>query len=169
MVDKHVQNVINILKKEHDFYKDLLELSKSKKTIIIEGKVAELDKIVKLEQNMIFDIGQLEKAREQEINQICTLLNMKREEATISELTKRLDNKYTKEMSKLQGLLTDTLRELKDVNMLNGKLIQQSLDYIDYSINIITSANVATGSLYDDITDNKSNTANKKRIFDTKV
>ena len=65
-VDKGINAVIDILKEEHGYYKDLVELSKSKKNIIIEGKVAELDKMVKLEQNMIFNIGQLEKKREEE-------------------------------------------------------------------------------------------------------
>lgn len=171
MIERHIQNVINILKKEHDFYKDLLELSKSKKDIVIEGRVADLDKLVKVEQNMIFDIGQLEKIREQEVGQICSIMGLKRDEATITELSGKLDAKYKNELAKLQKLLSDTLGELKEVNTLNGKLIQQSLEYIDYSVNIITSASSAPSSLYDDITDNRGN-SNKKsnsRMFDTKI
>ncbi len=169
MTDKHVQNVINILKREYNYYNDMLELSKTKKSIIIEGKVSELDKIVKLEQKMVFDIGQLERAREQETEQICKLSGIDMDTASLSELTKVLGSKYRDELAKLQGMLSDTLNELKTINELNGKLIQQSLEYIDYSVNIITSANTATGSLYEDITDKNKNVTSKKRIFDTKV
>ncbi|MGI6585273.1 MAG: flagellar export chaperone FlgN [Lutisporaceae bacterium] len=67
-VDKEVNALIDILTSEYGYYNDLSELAKSKKNIIIEGKVAELDKIVKLEQNMIFSVGQLERKREETIS-----------------------------------------------------------------------------------------------------
>lgn len=169
MLDRHAQNIIGALKKEHDYYKDLLELSKTKKDMIIEGKVSELDKIVKLENNMIFDIGRLEKIREQETEMISTLLGITKNEAIVSVLTKKLKPKLSKELLEVQNQLTDTLVELKDLNELNGKLIEQSLEYIDYSVNVITSSNQAVESLYEDLNNNGKNTDNKKRIFDTKV
>lgn len=169
MIDKHVRNVINILKSEYNYYNDLLELSKSKKSIIIEGKVTELDKIIKLEQNMVFNIGQLERAREQETAQMCSLIGLNAETATLSQIAAKLQLEYKDEIIKLQNLLSETLKGLKASNELNGQLIQQSLEYIDYSINIITSANTTTGSLYEDITDRNKNGITKKRIFDTKV
>jgi flagellar biosynthesis/type III secretory pathway chaperone len=169
MVGGHVQNVIKILNSQYNYYKDLLELSKTKKSIIIEGKVKELDKIIKLEQNMVFDIGQLERAREQETAQICKLIGLNIDTASLSEISSKLEPKYQQEISKLQGLLSDTLKNLKAANEINGELIKQSLEYIDYSINIITSANSTTGSLYEDITDKNKGASTKKRIFDTKV
>ena len=70
-VDNEINAVIDILKKEYEYYKDLIEVSKSKKDIIVKGKVSELDKLVKLEQNMIFDIGQLVRKREEEVAKLC--------------------------------------------------------------------------------------------------
>ncbi|MHB1392770.1 MAG: flagellar protein FlgN [Clostridia bacterium] len=167
-IDKEVNAVIDILKKEHGYYIDMLELSKSKKKIIVEGKVAELDKIVKLEQNMIFNIGQLEKKREEEVTKLCGILNLNSSQITISELSKVLRHEQKKELEDIQGKLQETFSQLKTINDVNGQLIEQSLEYIDYSINLAAGSGMETGSLYEDIGKNK-NKQSKKNIFDTKV
>lgn len=167
-VDKEVNAVIDILKKEYDYYADILELSKSKKKIIVEGKVAELDKIVKLEQNMIFNIGQLEREREEEVGKLCKALDMDSTQVTISDLAKVLQPKLKKALGDIQDKLQDIFKQLKTVNDINGQLIEQSIEYIDYSINIFTGAGMETGSLYEDLGKNKGKQG-KKNIFDTKV
>ena len=167
-IDNEVNTVIDILKKEHVYYKHMLELSKSKKKIIVEGKVAELDKIVKLEQNMIVNIGQLERKREEEVAKLCGALGINSAQATITELSKILRPELKKELEEIQQRLQETFRELKTVNDVNGQLIEQSLEYIDYSINLVAGSGMETGSLYEDIGKNKSKQS-KKNIFDTKV
>ncbi len=167
-IDKEVNAVIDILKKEHGYYMDMLELSKSKKKIIVEGKVAELDKIVKLEQNMIVNIGQLERKREEEVAKLSGILKLNSAQVTITELAKILRPELKKGLEDIQDKLQATFSELKAVNDVNGQLIEQSLEYIDYSINLFAGSGMETGSLYEDIGKNKSKQS-KKNIFDTKV
>lgn len=165
---KEVDNIISILKEEYGYYKDILELSKSKKKIITEGKVGELDKIVKLEQNMILNIGQLEKKREEEVSKLCSILGVKHDKITVSEIAKVIQEEQKNELEKVQSEFLEILSELKSVNDLNGQLLEQSLEYIDYSINLIAGSGMETGSLYEDIGKGK-NRSSKKNIFDTKV
>lgn len=100
---KEVDNIISILKEEYGYYKDILELSKSKKKIITEGKVGELDKIVKLEQNMILNIGQLEKKREEEVSKLCSILGVKHDKITVSEIAKVIQEEQKNELEKVQS------------------------------------------------------------------
>jgi len=167
-VDKEVNAVIDILTDEYGYYKDLVELSKSKKDIIIEGKVAELDKIVKLEQNMIFNIGQLERKREEEVSKLCKALDIESTQVTITDLVNVLQPELKNRLEDIQSKLNETFSELKAVNDINGKLIEQSLEYIDYSINLVAGSGMETGSLYEDIDKNKGKQS-KKNIFDAKV
>lgn len=167
-VDKEVNTVIEILGNEYDYYRDMLEMSKSKKKIIVEGKVAELDKIVKLEQNMIFNIGQLERKREEEVAKLCKALGLNSSRINIAELMQVLQPRQKEALEDIQGKLRGILSELKSVNDINGQLIEQSLEYIDYSINLVSGTGMETGSLYEDIGRNKSKQRDKN-IFDTKV
>lgn len=169
MLEKEVASMIEILKKELQYYKDLLALSNTKKTSIIEGKVAELDKIVKLEQNMIFDLGQLEKQREEEVNKLCQRLGISDRKASLTEITEKLTKEDRTALERIQAAMRKTLSELKAQNDLNGELIKQSLEYIDFSINILTSSGMETGSLYGDVGSNEKSRAAKTRLFDTKI
>jgi flagellar biosynthesis/type III secretory pathway chaperone len=167
MIDKQAEKILEILAKEHSYYKDLLELSNKKKSIVIEGKVSELDKIVRVEQNMIFDLGQLEKVREQELQKLCTTLQLEGR-TNVVELAKHLPEHLSEQLKTLQKELSVTITDLQNANNINGELIQQSLDYIEYSINMITSAG-PVNSLYEDLKGSNKRTENKKRLFDTKV
>lgn len=167
-VEKEVNTVIGILSSEHDLYKDMLEISKSKKDIIVKGKVNELDKLVKLEQNIIFDIGQLERKRETEVGKLCTALGMNAAKINISELMQVLQPEQNQRLEEVQGKLHKVLAELKAVNDLNGQLIQQSLEYIDYSINLVAGTGMETGSLYEDLGRNKNKQLDKN-IFNAKA
>jgi flagellar biosynthesis/type III secretory pathway chaperone len=167
MLDRQAEKIIEILAKEHSYYKDLLELSNKKKSIVIEGKVSELDKIVRLEQNMIFDLGQLEKIREKELQQLCEMLKLEGR-TNVAELIKHLPEQLSEQLKSLQKELGDTITDLQNANNVNGELIQQSLDYIEYSVNMITSMG-PVNSLYEDLKGSSKGTENKKRLFDTKV
>lgn len=167
MLEKQAEKIIEIIKKEHEYYKGLLQLSNKKKAIVVEGKVAELEKIVKVEQNLIFDLGQLEKFREQELLKLCQTLQLG-SKTTISELAKQLPQQHAQQFLELQAQLSNTINELQNINEINGQLIQQSLEYIEYSVNMLTSVG-PTNSLYDDIKSTGHAQESKKRLFDTKV
>jgi len=167
MIDRQAEKIIEILNKEYAYYKDLLELSNKKKTIVVEGKVSELDKIVRFEQNLIFDLGQLEKLREQELQRLNQMLGVDGK-SNVSEIIKHIPQKLADEFTKLQKDMGNTISELQNVNNINGQLIQQSLDYIEYSVNMVTSTG-PSNSVYSDFKGTDKSLDSKKRIFDTKV
>lgn len=167
MIDRQAEKIIEILNKEYAYYKDLLELSNKKKAIVVEGKVSELDSIVRVEQNMIFDLGQLEKLREQELQKLCSMLGVDGK-INVSQLNSYISKQSAEKLMELQKNLGNTISELQNVNNVNGQLIQQSLDYIEYSVNMITSTGTSN-SVYSDLKGSNRGTENKKRLFDTKV
>lgn len=168
-MDRFVGEIINVLKQEMKLYKDLVGLSNEKKNAIIKGKVDEIDKILKIEQNIVFDIGQLEKKRETSVDQYCVINGLKREAINLTELGKTLGDDAKTQLEKVQGELQSILGELKNINDQNGELIKQSLEYIDFSINLITSASSFETSLYDAEADKENVKGMKKRLFDAKA
>jgi flagellar biosynthesis/type III secretory pathway chaperone len=167
MIDRQAEKIIEILQKEQRYYKDLLELSNKKKSVIIGGQIPELEKIIKIEQNIIFDLGQLEKHREEELQKLCGLMQLD-SGSTMTELSSLLPEQLAKLLKGLQQEMGSTIKELQSVNDINGQLIQQSLEYIEYTVNMITSTGPAN-SLYDDLQASGKQLNHKKRLFDTKV
>ncbi len=132
------EELAKTLEEENILYRDILELSKHKTGIIVEGKVSKLEQLMKVEQGMILRAGKLEQRRIDEVNRLARYFGVSCDKFNISlaiDSTKDEDLK-TKLVSLKDGI-SSSLKELKEVNDLNGELIEKSLEYIDFSINLI--------------------------------
>lgn len=128
-----------ILKEEADIYDDILKVSKQKTSIIVEGKVNELEKIVKMEQSFIFKIAGLESKREALIGKLSGLMGQKPEELTISSIADHSDEKESIMLKNVQQSMVGLIKELCNSNELNSRLIKNSLDYINFSIGLFAN------------------------------
>jgi len=61
---------------------------------------------------------------------------------TISELEKHVDEKQAEKLREYKKHMTSIIEEIKNINEVNSRLIKNSIDFIDFSINILTSANL---------------------------
>lgn len=130
--------LVEILEQENRIYKDLLEISRHKTDIIIEGKVSELDRMTGVEQKMVVNVGQLEKQREDLIKEMARHLEMDAREINMELIIDGVDAQLKDKFLNIKEEVTDTLNELKQVNDLNSELIEKSLEYINFSIGLIT-------------------------------
>ncbi len=129
--------LIEILEEENRVYSDILDISRRKTRIIVDGKVDQLDRLTRTEQQMVIGIGRLEKEREGIIRQLAGHMGVERKDINIDMLRDRLRGGLKDRLSKAKDEIGKTLDELKKVNELNSQLIQKSLEYIDFSINLI--------------------------------
>ncbi len=161
-----VEQLIMVLDRENSIYEDLLKISKNKTNSIVEGKVAELDSIVKMEQTLILQIGKLESLREDLTEKISKEVELDTTKLTILELVKRVETNLGEKLKRYQSKLNTTLKDIKDANELNSKLIKNSLEYINFSLNLISDTGVANNNY-----GNKGiESGNKKRnFFDVKL
>ena len=165
-MSKSVEQLITALKKEYDIYRDYVDIAKKKKDIIIKGNIKELDHITGLEQDMILNMGKIDKIRAAIIGNLLNELQVK-EIANISELVPYLEEEDRVKVLSLKDKLEKVLQEIQELNDLNGRLIQQSLEYIDFNLNLMTSANTQ-GTTYGNRADEK-NVKNKPNLFDVKI
>lgn len=129
------QRLLGLLKEEMAIYEILLELATKKTDIIIHGKIKELDETVQMERNFIKKLVELEEKRES------TLKEMGKEEGvTISEVIKSLPLEEAMEFNNVKERLSAVLKELEQRNDLNMALIEQALEYVNYSIKAISEA-----------------------------
>ncbi|NLV37415.1 MAG: flagellar protein FlgN [Clostridiaceae bacterium] len=160
MIDK----LIEILNKEVAVYEGVLKLAKNKTDVIIAGKVSELEGITKLEQSSIITLSKLEEEREVLVGQLATELNIEPSELTLKILIKQLAKEQSKKLKSSIDVLPKIFNDLRNVNDLNSKLIRSSLDYIDFSMNVLTS----TGSTGNYGVSGQSEDS-KKNFFDLKL
>lgn len=165
-MNKSVEQLIIALNKQYEIYQEVLEIEKKKRKIIVDGKIKELDGITSKEQAMILSIAKLENIREAIIKNVIKELNINNVE-NIAELTKYLDDESKTKIIAIRDKFTEILKMVKNENDLNSKLIEQSLEYIEFNKNLLTTLE-NQGSTYGSDADEREIKI-KSNLFDAKV
>lgn len=139
-----MENLIDILNKvlveEIVVYKELLEVIDKKTDILVKGDIKELDELTTKEHDIINRLGKFENLREKVIFNIQHRMGIKND-LDVTKLLEMLGEEEGKELSSLRDELLDVLSQIKDKNQLNSSLIQDSLEYINLNINLMTQNN----------------------------
>ncbi|MDR6883483.1 flagellar protein FlgN [Bacillus sp. 3255] len=162
-----VQKLIHALDALSDIHSRLLELGEQKKDYIIKNDIDALMKCANAESRLIKEITEVEKQRIHATNYILLERGLKlNPQITVSELSKIITNITDKQSLITAGQqLSEFLLRLKEINELNQQLIRQSLQFINYSLDLM-------GGSDDDIVYHNTKhqtTINKRSLFDTRA
>ena len=146
MIENTLNELFKIVEKETEIYSSILKLSKEKTDIIVAGKVGELDSMVKVEQSLMFEIMKLEDQRESILEKVAAHINVRKDEFNLSVLMQHLNVPLKEKVNIYQKNMMGIMDELKNTNDLNSKLIKQALEYVDFSLNVMTSTAVQNNS-----------------------
>ena len=161
----YVEELKEILKNEVLLYQTLLELGQKKKEIITQGKVKELDQITQVEQSLVLKIGKEEQTREKVVEMIRKEVSL-RDDITVSELIYHLEEEDQQALEVERQNLLSILGSIKETNDLNKVLIQDSLEFIKFNLNLLTRTE-ETGSYSQNRGRNQATQRNN--LFDIKI
>ncbi|NTV89040.1 MAG: flagellar protein FlgN [Clostridiales bacterium] len=158
--------LIDVVDREAGIYSDILKISENKTNIIVEGKVSELENLISLEQSMIVRMGKLEDEREALVEKLARQLQVEPADITVSSLREKLGTDHAERLDGSRSKLLGVMEKVKEVNGLNNKLIKNSLDYIEFSINLLANTAVA-GNIYGN--SGQTSDTSKRNLFDMKL
>lgn len=164
-----VQNVIDVLHQTDEMYRKIIELGKEKQQAIMDNDIALLTKLMNQEARLLKQTEELDELREQAALQFLQENGIRSQlKLTITEMTRLVfDVTEKQQLLAAQAQLSDTLRELKRLNGINKELVEQSLTFIDYSLNLFVSE-PEDDMMYRD--PSKQHAAQKPRsFFDTRA
>lgn len=139
-----IDTLIDIMDKENNEYEKLLALSESKTSAIVKGDVELLQQILVKEQKSIEVIDGYEADRIQNVKDICNVLHLP-ENIKVSQIVQLLEKK-PKEHDALQEShlrFKRTVDKLVKINDSNRVLLQESMDMIEFELNLAKSAVLA--------------------------
>ena len=115
-----------------------MQLARRKKDILVAGKIQELDKLLGVEQALLLRARQLEEERLSLLEGVGAELNMDPGELTREHLFSCLTGEEREEAGRLEAELREILAQLQEENQLNQQLIQQALDFIEFSRGLLS-------------------------------
>ena len=130
--------LIDDLNNEDTGYNKLLDLSNDKTSAIVKGDVDELQKIFLQEQKLIEELETVEQKRQEDVKEICSILRLPYEEIRVEHIVQILEKK-PKEHDALEEVylrLKRTLNQLTTVNDNNKLLLKESMDMIQFELDL---------------------------------
>lgn len=142
------EELIVVLEEELAVYQRLLPIAESKTKIIIDNDLEALQEITEQEQQFVGRIHALERRRDEVIIHIGTVLNRDPRTLNLSVLCTLLEKqpKERERLARLHDELRSVLERLKSRNEKNQALIQQSLELIEFNMNLIQSTRMSPGT-----------------------
>ena len=140
-----MENLIEVLEKESGEYESLLELSMRKTPVIVAGSLEELAKITDEEQNVVDRINHLDAKRQEVFADVANVINKDVKVLKISDLIEMLAERpeEQKKLAKVHDKLRTVLNEVGRVNEQNRVLIQNSLEMVEFDMNMLQSMKAA--------------------------
>lgn len=142
------EELISVLQKEQDVYQQLIPITEEKTKAIVKNDLKSLQEITESEQKAVEQLNALERKREEIVINMGTVLNRDPRTLKLKNMVKLLEKRpeEQKKLATLYDALTASIKRLSDINERNKALISQSLEMIQFEMNLIQSARMAPGS-----------------------
>lgn len=137
-----IETIIDVLNKENDEYQELIKLSTEKTPIIIKGDLDGLAKITDKEQVIVARIQKYEKTRMQTMKDISEVTNMGTEDLKLTNLIDMMASRPAEQgkLREVHDKLKVTMDAMVKVNQQNQELLKNSLEMIEFEMNLVQSA-----------------------------
>lgn len=140
-----MENLISVLKDEAEEYNNLLELSMKKTPVIIEGDLEGLQQITDEEQIIVAKLNRLDAKRAEVTSDIANVLNKDVNTLKLANIIDMLSTRPVEQnqLAQAHDELRQVVEQMVRVNQHNQELIQQSLDIVEFDLQLIQSLRCA--------------------------
>ena len=166
-----IDELVNVMSQENDIYKDLIPIVSEKTRVIIKNDLTALQEITDKEQRVVERINSLERKREEVIKNIGVVLNRDPKTLGMKNLIKIMAKQPAEQrrLAEIHDELSSTLKTLVTINDRNKLLIQQSLEMIEFDLNILQSSRMSpSGNNYTRNAGEDAMQGTGTRMFDAK-
>ena len=127
------QKLIGTMERLLKLHKSLYELAVKKTDIVINGDMDALNQTLKDEQVHLAAMNKLEQQRQQ----LARVLVPEVDQPSLSDCLDVVDRKDWVTLDRLRSELLDVIVEIRQRNDLNQKMIYQSLQFVNLSLNLV--------------------------------
>lgn len=164
-----IKAVIEKLEQLNALHLDLLEMGQRKKEVLVSNQVSELALFVNQESKLLKQVAESEARWRTEIVRFLESGGMKPDpDVTVADIIKLVFNADDRQaLSQAQQALMDTIAKLQGMNELNQQLIEQSLAFINHSMDLYMG-DPGQDAVYRNPAQSNAANSSKRRVFDTR-
>lgn len=147
-MEQALNTIYELLLEQADVQKKLLDLSQEKRKVIIANDTGRLSEIVQIELKHLSAVKSIEKKREAAVSVVADMMNVPKEEITLSYLAGLVSGEAQQRYLRIQKELSDVLKSQLEANDLNQKLLETQLDYTNLMLTIMSDTDDTLNNFY---------------------
>lgn len=165
-----IQSVIEHMRILNELHGRLLDIADRKKNALVRNAIEEINSMVNQEVKLVRQISVADTERVQAIRQFLEEQGVHADDSvTVSDVVRLVFNaEERRQLMKEREQLLGRIDRLKELNELNQQLIQQSLAYLEYSLDVISGA-PDSDVVYQRPQSSPSFNTSRRGLFDTKA
>ncbi|MDD6217631.1 MAG: flagellar protein FlgN [Roseburia sp.] len=136
-----MEDLLDVLEKEEQQYKELSELGETKKEVIVAAKIPELQEITAKEQDAASVLANLAKKRNQVLTDMATVLGKDPKEMTVQKMVGYLENqpKEQERLADMRERLLEAGTKMALINKQNEELLKQAMEMVEFDLTLLKS------------------------------
>ena len=128
-MDNRISDLLGIVREEINLYRDLIEHTRRKTALLVQGRVDAILESNKSEESFNIKLRSLESEMTRLCAELAESFRIPREEFTLMKLADNLEQSLAVEIRSQTTLFRNIVKQLKSVSQRNMRLIEKSLDY----------------------------------------
>lgn len=143
-----MEELITTLDEEDMVYRQLIPIEMDKMRAIIANDLDTLQNITVQEHDLVDQVSALEGRRERIVKDVAIVLGKNPQTVTLNEIIDVLKNQPDdqKKLQKVHDRLRKTVMQMRDINEQNKELLKESMDMVEFNMNVIRSTRMSSGS-----------------------
>ncbi len=130
------EDLVSNLKQQIEYYEELLQISTEKTKVIVANDIESLSKINTVENMLVVRLEKLDKKNREVISDIVMVTGKKVDKLTVKSIATVLSKDEGAALVKLADELVEVATRMKEVNERNKLLVDTSIEYSDFSMNV---------------------------------
>ena len=143
-----LEELVATLNEEEAVYRQLIPIEQDKTRAIIANNLEALEEITTKEHDLVDKSSALEGKRERIATDMATVLGLNPKTINLNEITEALKNQPRDKMvlQEVHERLRKTVLQLQDINTQNKELLKETMDMLEFNMNVIISTRMSSGS-----------------------
>lgn len=140
-----IYDLEEVLQEQKMCYEGLYTLATYKSEAVMHKELPLLEEIVAKEEEFIGRMNYLEKKRESILKDIALVTGLPYKNLTVTDLVRKMGNEteVSEKLLKVREEILTFIEQLKSQNELNRALIEQSLEYVNFTVNAIQTTQLS--------------------------
>ncbi len=134
-----ISEIVDVLEEQKECYDGLYTLATYKTRALVEKDIDFLREVSTREEEFVGRVRILEKKRDTLFRDVATVTGLSYDDLTIAKLVTKMGEELdvSKTLIKLRAELLEVIDKLKKKNIHNQALIEQSLEFVEFTLNAI--------------------------------